>query len=406
MDKIGGDKMKILFMTVGTGVGKGESRVKNLAHGLFSAIKEHDPKKVIFFGSEESKKTIEELKKIYEGEDLIMPSYEIVNIKNIDDFYDCFSRIEEKIKENENNEIIIDYTSGTKTMTTSAAIAAMLYQKSLFITKGKRGENGVVIPGTEEIKRQNLFAAYDKYAMDKAKEAFNSYRFEDAMNYLNQIVALNEKEIYKKIVEAYSLWDKFNHNEAWKILKNIKYGDVFNQNKSFLGMLDSKKEKGEIEEFLIADLLNNAQRRIEEGKCDDAVARLYRCIEMIAQYRLKEKYKIDSSDVDTWRLKIELRLDDRIVEKYEKKRKNDKIRLALNEDLELLYDLKDDLGKLKGDKLLQDLLSKRNSSILAHGITPIGKEIAYKFYDKVLEIAKKVIEGLEGKMEMAKFPKL
>ncbi|HEC91937.1 MAG TPA: TIGR02710 family CRISPR-associated protein, partial [Candidatus Atribacteria bacterium] len=282
--------MRILFMTVGTGVGKDENRVKNLAHGLLSAIKEHNPNKVIFFGSDESKETVKELERMYYESEQKKLNYKFVTIKNVDNFYDCFSNIEEKIIENKDDEILIDYTSGTKTMTTSAAIAAMLYQKSLFITTGKRGENGVVIPGTEEIKKQNLFAAYDKYLMDKTKEAFNLYRYEDAKNHINKIVAHSDKEILKRVIEAYSLWDKFNHDEAWKILKDVKL-DALNQNKQFLAMMDKKKKEGHlIEDFLIPDLLNNAFRRIKEGKYDDATARLYRAIEMIAQYRLKDRY--------------------------------------------------------------------------------------------------------------------
>ncbi|MEM2583008.1 MAG: TIGR02710 family CRISPR-associated CARF protein [Candidatus Thermoplasmatota archaeon] len=397
--------MKILFMTVGTGVGGGEEKnkdlkIKNLAHGLLYSITRHNPDTTIFFGSKESLKTVEEIKKQYSEDKKEELNYEFVEISDIDSFYACYEKMEKKIKEYEGNDILIDYTSGTKTMTTTAAIVAMLYQKKLYLISGKRGKNGIVVPGTEEVREQNLFAAYNKYAFDKAKEAFNSYRYEDAKNYLKQIVGMEETKDYKEIVEAYYLWDKFEHEKAQEKLANVK-NDILNQNKSFLGKLSKAKWR---EEFLIPDLLNNAYRRIEEGKYDDAVARLYRVIEMVAQYRLKEKYGLNPSEIKWGDLETK---SVKNLEKYENKRdERGIIRLALQECYQLLKDLNDEIGNVIEDKELKDLLKKRNESILAHGIEPVNKEEAVKLFEKAKEIAKKVIEKLENYMEISKFPKL
>ncbi|RLF37520.1 MAG: TIGR02710 family CRISPR-associated protein [Thermoplasmata archaeon] len=402
--------MKVLFMTVGTGIGKDEG-IKSLAHGLAFAIRRHSPDRVVFFGSEKSKQTIEEIKEQYremEGKELKDDMYEFVQIGNIDSFRDCYEAMEKKVKDYERDEIIVDYTSGTKTMTTSAAIVAMLYQKPLYVTSGKRGENGLVIPGTEEVKQQNLYSAYDKFSLDKAKEAFNSYRFEDARNYLKCIVALEEKRDLLMLVDAYELWDRFNHREAWKILKEVKLREEgINRNKEFLGRLNKAVDEGkDVREFLIPDLLNNAGRRLEEGKYDDAVARLYRCLEMMMQYVLWRDYQIDSSDVDTWKLRI-LNLEDKVVDAIEKKRGDDgKIRLGLMDDIELLHYLGNDLGKIKDDGEIRDLLRRRNYSILAHGNEPVDEKTARRFYGRVKEIAGRVVDDLDRMMELSRFPKL
>ena len=300
MDKIGGGKMKrALFMTVGTGVGINEERIKRLAHGLLTAIIHYKPDKVIFFGSEDSKATIDSIKQqYYEERGKELKNYEFIKINDIDSFYECYSKIEEKIRENESYEIIIDYTSGTKTMTTSAAVAAMLYQKKLSLVSGKRGKDGIVMPKTEEPKEQSLFAAYNKFLFDKFKEAFNSYRFEEAKRYLQQIVADERVEYYDRIIDAYDAWDKFNHSKAEEYLKNYKE-KLFYNNKVFLHNLKEAKLK---EEYLIPDLINNAKRRIEEGKYDDAVARAYRCVEMIAQYKLKRDYDLNPSEISIFDL--------------------------------------------------------------------------------------------------------
>ena len=402
MDKIGGNKMKrAFFMTVGTGIGLNEEKIKRLAHGLLTAIIHYNPDKVIFFGSENSKATVESIKRqYYESRREKFEGYEFVKIEDIDDFYECYLKIEEKIKENRDYEIIIDYTSGTKTMTTSAAICAMLYQKKLSMVAGKRGKNGVVQPGTEVVKEQNLFAAYNKFLFDRFKDTFNNYRFEEAKRYLKQIVADEKTEYYDKIVDAYDAWDKFNHKKAEENLKGYKE-KIFYNNKVFLHKLSNAKLK---EEYLIPDLINNAWRRIEEGKYDDAVARLYRCIEMIAQYKLKRDYDLEPSEINI----IDLRSKPiENIEKYEVKQdENGIIRLALMEDYQLLVDLKDELGKVIEDKEIKNLLQKRNLSILAHGIMPIGKANAERLLEKTIEVAKRVVENLEKKIELAKFPKL
>ena len=49
---------------------------------------------------------------------------------------------------------------------------------------------------------------------------------------------------------------------------------------------------------MLASIINNSKRRGKENKFDDAVARLYRSFELIAQIRLLEKYNIDTNRVD------------------------------------------------------------------------------------------------------------
>ena len=54
---------------------------------------------------------------------------------------------------------------------------------------------------------------------------------------------------------------------------------------------------------------------------------------------------------------------------------------------------------------MQGLLSRRNQSILAHGINPINKEIYASLLKKTTEYAKETIENLQQLMEDSKFIK-
>lgn len=63
------------------------------------------------------------------GEELDYDEFILVN--EIDSFSKYFREIKYKILElNNDYDIVIDYTSGTKTMTMAAAFASMLYRKN------------------------------------------------------------------------------------------------------------------------------------------------------------------------------------------------------------------------------------------------------------------------------------
>lgn len=400
-----------LFMTVGTGRKTKES-TRSLAHGLLSAIIHYNPDKIVFFGSDGSKETVSSLKEQYHEEKKKgLADHEFIMISSVDDFNECFGKMRRKIEEYEDHEIIIDYTSGTKTMTMSVAICSMLYHKKLNLISGERGDDGIVIPGTENQREQNLYRAYDELLFDKVKDLFNSYRFEDARSTLNEIVILEDRGTYRKMIDAYDQWDKFNHNITFETLGGVK-DDRVSQNKAFLGKLVHNKDL----KFYIVDLINNAARRIEKGKYDDAVARLYRTIELIAQTRLMDMQLIEEGlfkDKMVFAIRLDMlkeKLGDEAVNKYcagqkEGDMANGVVKVGLSRSYALLYDLNDELGlKFNGDRRLQNLLQSRNRSILAHGLTPVEKNSAEELFRIVVDYAR--IVSSDKLSEMAAFPKL
>ena len=158
-------------MTVGTGVSSGTpdegSRIS--AQKLYSTINKIFPNKVVFFASEISRRTIpfvEEFFKMDNDEFIEGEDYEIVPIESIDNFNACFEVFESKIWEYGyfdkkcNNKIIMDYTSGTKTMSAAMACCGMFYNKVLISVGGDRSK-GEVSAGSEMINYQNLYKIYD-----------------------------------------------------------------------------------------------------------------------------------------------------------------------------------------------------------------------------------------------------
>ncbi|MBE9593515.1 MAG: hypothetical protein IMF19_08540, partial [Proteobacteria bacterium] len=87
---------------------------------------------------------------------------------------------------------------------------------------------------------------------------------------------------------------------------------------------------------------------------------------------------------------------------------NGRLKLGLENKFKLLKDMgweEADTVYLENKKL-KNLLKKRNSSILAHGLEPVEKDTAKELFDAVNVYAKIVLPELNELMEEARFPKL
>lgn len=356
-------------------------------------------------------------------------------------------------------EVFIDFTGGTKVMSVGLYLAAMNEHCKYFYVGGKRKNDiGNVLAGFEEI--QELEDPYETFAVrefNRGIQFFNSYQFDASLiNFKAAYDILNNKdlkeraELFMSIVKLYNSWDKFNNNliedskptkiKLNKFLKdniievidksenltnyfNERNPQFYAQLKKNLKFLDKKISDKQTDKFndikvYLPDLLNNAKRRIEEGKYDDAVARLYRATELVAQLKL-----VDYDFVNTYELEENLSF---LVDKNKIENKvNSKTRRSLNHwnyyknkepidnfALTTTYTL---LSKLnKKDALIltdnffnniQDDISKRNTSILAHGLNPIDKKLADELYDLVLDHSLKLYSNVKKYQRFAEFPK-
>lgn len=367
---------KTLIISVGTGTRKDAQ--ESLAHGIAYSINSHHPDKVIFVVSEESKeKTLPTVLSEIEPLNIQQEIWLIKDIDEIDKLYDDLSARFRNIKD-VTTHITVDFTSGTKAMTGALTIIASLNEvECLSYVTGKRHE-GIVIRGGERlINIQPYQIVLDKNYLE-AKKFFDRYQFEATLYIIKQsedkidLVQQSPLLTLKKVAEAYSAWDKFDHKTALQKLKEIKLSSL-TANKAFLHSLSNEESK---EPMWIADLINNAKRRAEEGKYDDAVARLYRTIELIGQYKLKSYGIEDTGDVPREKIPPDCR-----VAFADRK---GKIQLPLEWDYRFLAAFKDGLGdRFINNGKIRGALSTRNNSILAHGLRPVSSHD----YDNLLEIA-------------------
>lgn len=383
-------------------------------------------------------------------------------VQNHESFEDSFAKSREIIKElqKQYDDIHVDFTGGTKTMVSGLVLAAIGEQCTYSYVgsqnfKGRDKEGlGVVQSGFESIKDQR--DPYDVFAVmefERGMDFFNKYQFEAArVNFKEANEKLESEnlkelsEIYLDLVDAYDRWDKFKNVKGKKLSLNNLFKQILNkinssenikneindnysnfipqieENIKFLDLKLSRngKIKPKNVRYYLPDLLNNAYRRIEEGKYDDAVARLYRAVELIAQMSLTEKgivneknlfdnaeFSINILDVDAINdINVDETLQTFSDYNDAKVKARKTFRIALKNSYQLLESFGSDFASdYLQDKELGDNIYSRNKSILAHGLNPIDKDKAITLYSQVLKYAKRALPDLIEYMDMAKFPK-
>jgi CRISPR-associated protein (TIGR02710 family) len=416
-------KEVILFMTVGIGskLNSKEENSINLARKMYYTINKIHPNQVVFFASDESKETIKYIEELFEKDDdefIPEEDYQIVTINAIDDLNTCFEAYESKIWEFDylsakDYQIIMDYTSGTRTMSAAMASCGMFYSKDLISVGGDRS-TGEVSRGTEIINYQNIYKIYDKFALMRTRFNFNANRFIACIEILNYIVDLNiHKESLLHLCKAYYSWDNMDFEEAYDNLRKVdsnqvEFADIKNDikfNLKALGNIVNSKSVNLRNCYILASLINNSIRRSEEFKYDDAIARLYRSFELIAQIELT-KYGLKSSDIDVSILR-EKNVSDEFIAELEKTREGGKIRIALEKDFLLLNELGNDLGKyyIENNSKIRNLTRKRNHSILAHGLDSLSKKDFDEFLEIVLNLSYTLDKDMKKFINQTRFAK-
>jgi CRISPR-associated protein (TIGR02710 family) len=389
--------VKALIISIGTGARPGEEAMKSLGSGITYSIHNSNPDKVFFVVSKESLNTT--LPEILGSIDKL---YEIISIDDPDDINRIYENLSAKFRDIKKgfDHVTVDFTSGTKAMTGALTILGSFHEAdSLSYVTGKRS-GGIVIKGTERLLSLRPYSIIVERKLSEAVTFFNKCQLDSCVTVIEELLTripdpglLSQITPFRNATLAYSAWDRFDHRTAFQNLKEVKLSH-FDRNKGFLGKLLNEPEKGP---YFIADLISNAKRRGEiEHKYDDAVARLYRTIELIAQYGLK-KYEID----DTGNVPKE-KIPSRFIS--ELKLVDDKAVIGLYQAYQFLAALGDNLGQsFLQDKKLKDLLQKRNVSILAHGLTPVTKEGYEQLRDSVISCAERALHKIDDLMSQSTF---
>jgi len=312
-------------------------------------------------------------------------------------------------------QVVVDYTGGTKAMTAALTLATIGkgYRFSYVGgTERTKGGLGTVLDGTE-IVRAGL-DPWQLFAVEEERRfalAFNAYQFETALVVLE--TALRREtlpaskrrrfEALKTVTEGYLAWDRFDHKAAIRSLaqgeRALKVvveltGEAalapflagMEQNLTFLQRLrQESREFHVVCRAMVEDLLANAERRAQEGKCDDAVARLYRATEMVAQVRFRQK-PLECGTDQVLPEKVPEPLREEFRQRYLDPTTG-KLRLPLYAAFRLLQALGVPEGEafFEREEAFKGLLQARNMSLLAHGAVPVKAETYHRFKRLLME---------------------
>ncbi len=366
---------KAVIVTVGT-VFEGRENILNvLAQELIRVA----PGYVAFVVSKESR---EAAAKIAQRAQLAPDCTAYVELETPHDLNEVFARTNEVIRRllaagYSTADISVNYTSGTKVMSSGVVLAAVFNQCSelRYIYEGGAQGDRVIITRPEAV------SAYRDLLL--ATRLVEELRFQSASDLLARIDTSllsdydsNVLITLRKLAQAYNAWDTFLPARFVEIvgelpanLEPLKKFTIDSGTLGLLAQLAGDLAQEEYSPLIFADMVNNAVRRMLEGKYDDAVARLYRALEMLAQFVLK-RYGIDTDDVDTRRIPPRYRVN------FEALRSMDdgRVRIGMRKAYELLGILEAPLGlRYQQKKELQPLLEIRSKSILAHGTSCISE---------------------------------
>lgn len=399
---------------------------------IVASIKHWQPLRVIFVVSADTRASVDTDKE-YNGKPslCILTSLNNNGITGFAGRYDLFlisdpqdytalvgelRQIDDKVasfrRDYHDSQVIVDFTGGTKAMSAAMALTASRWQGCVisYVGGNERTKDGVgvVVDGQEQISHaHNPWAALGYLVEEQIRPLFNNGSYAAASRLLTparDAADSPRKEEIQAIVllcDFFEAWDTFQHRNALKKIPLVnknwnnfvlgsevkrKLGEWFDKHQSTLKQLCTD-DAPENREALAIDLIANAGRRIRQGACDDAVARLYRAVEALAQARLCGHGFSNTDAVPLEKIPEALQSEwrDRARDG------NGCIKLGLQDGYKLLSALGDGLVETFADLKLNDPVKSplvlRNASILAHGYQPVSSEAAGKLFQAVLQLA-------------------
>lgn len=299
-------------------------------------------------------------------------------------------------------QVLANYTGGTKTMSLGIAVHALqsptrFWELQLNIRAAPGRPNLVRLSDGDMALPQDISLAITRDTERLAEHFEKRHDYEGAAGVLAHLLRRRSLPREQRALVGLRLarcqlqaaLDRFDYPAARRLAGQIE-GDgpeLAKRLKRLLRTLElveghqdwNPKDVSGLE--LVDDILANAQRCAERQRFDDAVGRLYRATELLAQIRLRRTFGLHVSDLKLDDPRIPQPTRERL-EAYRRpadtKGRPQPIRIGLFAAYELLADLSDPLGTYFTDHLteLHGLMKKRNHSFFAHGLSPIGSETA------------------------------
>jgi CRISPR-associated protein (TIGR02710 family) len=331
------------------------------------------------------------------------------------------------------DKIVADPTAGRKWMSSGATIIAAFLGLTMHYVDARF--DGKPDPAT--MKVVELGNAYDQTGFveaEKGRVLFNQFEFAIAAEIFERIKpsVSAQADLYSGLAclaRSLDKWNRFEHYErsltvefdsAWLMLRR-HLESVSDPRPPFSEFVDQVKGLAEaIEELhtgprpasgFMVDVFANAKRHIAQKRYDDACGRLYRTLESLAQYFLHKDFSIDAAN-GTY---DQLSEDQRVA--IQQALGGLPSQIDLDRGFRMLKALSHGVGEAvivgsgkKQTNKFSGLLQDRNSSILAHGFKPIGKDRAEDFSNRIGSLLQEVLgddfQQWSGRLQVPLLPPL
>jgi len=371
-------------------------------------LRQHRPAHVWYFCSAGSRANAEEIQEQLDWH----PAPRFIEVERCEELGPCYKELRHKIPdilagtEVPPEEVLVDYTGGTKTMSAALVLAATeLFQQFSYVGGEKRDETGRVISGEEYQHLQpNPWRELAIREVERARDLWAGCQFETAASVLRQVaprVPLRRRfEALAMLADGMAARHRLEFAKAKGIFHQAisRLRPIFKSTHAASPLPIAKHAMKVCQDCaadaanaaLLRELLDNALRTAAQGRYEDAAARLYRAMEMQAQIWLAGA---------TGKLFVNGRCKPEKTAQLPDALKalpfcqpNDRgeIKLSLEQCFQALAALAhpqacaiaEDIGRGEGGRF-RTATQERNASILAHGVKPIGHE----GFDKMKRIA-------------------
>ena len=236
------------------------------------------------------------------------------------------STVQEWLARGDDFGVVVDWTGGTKTMSAALALVAHRWRNTYFSYVGGTSRTkagiGTVETGAETVLQcVNSWESLGYSVIEDALYAYRHGAYGAGAQRLRSVLGQIDKEnqtlkselaTLARFLKGVDAWDKGEYKRAkgeyeacqrnFNDLKSVLPDDRARALQAhirwtvpYLQTIEKDLDLGKPSRPLCMDLLANAQRRKEEGRLVDAVARLYHAIEALGQVQLRTARNLDAS---------------------------------------------------------------------------------------------------------------